>query len=129
MTREGILERRPCVYVLASKERGTLYVGVTSDLIKRIREHQNNLVDRFTKKYRVHHLVWYEQHDTMEAAILREKAIKEWKRAWKLELIEKTNPSWRDLYPGLVSAWVKNKMDSGLRRNDEQKMTGKNGRS
>jgi putative endonuclease len=98
-----MLERRPCVYVLASKERGTLYVGVTSDLIKRIWEHKNNVVDGFTKKYRVHNLVWYEQHGTMEAAILREKAIKEWKRAWKLELIESTNPHWDDLYPGLTN--------------------------
>ncbi|HET6914167.1 MAG TPA: GIY-YIG nuclease family protein [Rhodanobacteraceae bacterium] len=94
-------ERQPAVYILASKERGTLYVGVTSDLIKRI-EHKNDLVEGFTKRYRVHALVWYEQHDTMELAIAREKAIKEWKRAWKLEIIEKTNPGWRDLYDDLL---------------------------
>lgn len=95
-------ERQPAVYILASKERGTLYVGVTSDLIKRIYEHKNDLVEGFTKRYRVHALVWYEQHDTMELAIAREKAIKEWKRAWKLEIIEKTNPGWRDLYDDLL---------------------------
>ncbi|HLI18477.1 MAG TPA: GIY-YIG nuclease family protein [Rhodanobacteraceae bacterium] len=96
-----MLDRHPCVYILASKERGTLYVGVTSDLIKRIWEHKNDLVDGFTRKYRVHHLVWYEQHETIDAAIAREKAIKEWKRAWKLELIEAQNPSWNDLYQEL----------------------------
>jgi putative endonuclease len=74
-------ERHPCVYILASRERGTLYVGVTSDLIKRIWEHKNDLVEGFTKKYRVHDLVWYERHGTMESAIGREKAMKEWKRA------------------------------------------------
>lgn len=95
-------ERQPAVYILASQERGTLYVGVTSDLIKRIYEHKNDLVEGFTKRYRVHALVWYEQHDTMELAIAREKAIKEWKRAWKLEIIEKTNPGWRDLYDDLL---------------------------
>ena len=115
-----MFERHPCVYILASKERGTLYVGVTSDLIKRTWEHKSDLVDGFTKKYRAHALVWFEQHETMESAIAREKAIKEWKRAWKLELIETQNPSWSDLYPEL-SGQVENKMDSGLRRNDGRK--------
>jgi putative endonuclease len=95
-------ERQPAVYILASKERGTLYVGVTADLIKRVYEHKNDLVEGFTKKYRVHTLVWYERHDNMESAIAREKAIKEWKRTWKLEIIEKTNPGWRDLYADLL---------------------------
>src|SRR5690242_2227730 len=95
-------ERQPAVYILANKERGTLYVGVTADLIKRVYEHKNDLVEGFTKKYRVHTLVWYEQHGTMESAIAREKAIKEWKRAWKLEIIEETNPDWRDLYADLL---------------------------
>lgn len=90
-----MIERHPCVYVLASHERGTLYVGVTSDLVKRIWEHKNDLAEGFTKRYRVHDLVWFEQHETMEPAILREKAIKEWKRAWKLRLIEESNPQWR----------------------------------
>jgi putative endonuclease len=92
--------KQPCVYMLASQRNGTLYLGVTSDLIKHVWEHK--LVAGFTKKYGVHDLVWYEQHDDMLAAIAREKALKEWKRAWKLELIEKTNPEWKDLYEGLV---------------------------
>ena len=98
----NMFERRPCVYTLASGERMTLYVGVTSDLIKRVWEHKNDLVEGFTRKYRVHDLVWYEQHETMELAIARERAIKEWKRAWKIELIERSNPQWRDLYPELL---------------------------
>ena len=88
----------PCVYILASKPNGTLYVGVTSDLIQRIWQHKNNLVEGFTKRYGVHRLVWYEVHESMESAIQREKAIKKWNRAWKIELIEKNNPTWRDLY-------------------------------
>ena len=94
--------KQPCVYILASGWNGTLYVGVTSALIKRIWEHKNDVVDGFTRKYRVHNLVWYEQHETMEPAILREKAIKEWQRAWKIKLIEQSNPNWRDLYPDLL---------------------------
>ena len=91
----------PCVYILASGWNGTLYVGVTSQLIPRVWQHKNDLADGFTKKYRIHDLVWFEQHESMESAILREKAIKEWRRAWKVELIEAMNPTWRDLYPGL----------------------------
>ena len=79
-----------------------MYVGVTTDLIRRMWEHKNDLVDGFTKKYRVHDLVWFEQHATLDTAIPREKAIKEWKRAWKIELIEITNPTWRDLYPDII---------------------------
>ena len=94
--------KQPCVYILASDRNGTLYVGVTSDLIKRVWEHKNDLVPGFTKRYSVHELVWYELHDSMESAIAREKAIKEWKRQWKLELIERENPEWKDLYPGLL---------------------------
>jgi putative endonuclease len=94
--------KRACAYLLASRRNGTLYVGVTSDLVKRVWEHKQNLVEGFTKRYGVHTLVWYELHDSMEAAIRREKAIKEWKRRWKLELIEKTNPQWRDLYADLL---------------------------
>ncbi len=94
--------KQPCVYLLASRRNGTLYVGVTSDLVKRVWEHKEDLADGFTKRYGVHTLVWYEPHDSMEAAIRREKAIKEWKRRWKLELIEKTNPQWRDLYADLL---------------------------
>jgi putative endonuclease len=89
--------KQPCVYILASRRNGTLYVGVTSDLTKRITVHQTDTVDGFTKKYQVHTLVWYEAQDTMLNAILREKQIKKWRRSWKLELIEKFNPEWRDL--------------------------------
>lgn len=94
--------KQPCVYLLASKRNGTLYVGVTSDLLKRVWEHKNDLVDGFSKKYRVHELVWFEVHEDMQAAIIREKNIKAWKRAWKIELIERANPEWIDLYNGLV---------------------------
>ena len=94
-------EKDPCVYLLASKPYGTLYVGVTSDLRKRVWEHRNDLVAGFTSKYEVHDLVWFEQHETMEAAIGREKNLKNWKRAWKIALIERENPGWCDLYPGL----------------------------
>ncbi|MBI5591109.1 MAG: GIY-YIG nuclease family protein [Deltaproteobacteria bacterium] len=93
--------KQPCVYLLASRCNGTLYIGVTSNLAKRVWEHKQDLVEGFTKRYGVHTLVWYELHDSMESAIQREKAIKEWKRLWKLELIEKTNPQWRDLYEEL----------------------------
>jgi len=87
---------------MASRRNGTLYVGVTSDLMKRVWEHKNNLVEGFTKRYGIHLLVWYELHPTMESAIQREKAMKEWKRSWKLEMIVKNNPEWLDLYPDLI---------------------------
>ena len=96
------MEKRPCVYVLASKRNGTLYVGVTSDLIKRVYEHKHGLADGFTKKYKIHRLVYFEMHEDMNAAITREKQIKKWNRAWKLELIEKNNPAWKDLYESIV---------------------------
>lgn len=96
------MNKEPCVYILASRRNGTLYTGVTSSLIKRVWEHKNDLVEGFTKRYGVHILVWYELHSSMESAITREKAIKEWKRRWKLELIEGINPGWRDLYDELV---------------------------
>mgnify|MGYP001261781247 FL=1 len=89
----------PAVYLLASQRNGTLYIGVTSNLIQRIWQHREGLAEGFTKKYRVKTLVWYEQHATMESAIAREKALKKWNRAWKLRLIEETNPQWRDLWP------------------------------
>ena len=94
--------KQPAVYILASKRNGTLYVGVTSDLVKRVQEHRNNLVEGFTKRYGVHELVWYELHETMESAIQREKRLKEWKRKWKVQLIQKTNPNWKDLYPLII---------------------------
>ena len=86
------------MYILASKRNGTLYIGVTSELVKRIWEHKNNMVEGFTKRYNVHQLVWYELHGNMESAITREKRLKDWKRKWKLELIESSNPKWEDLY-------------------------------
>jgi len=90
--------KQPAVYILAGRKNGTLYIGVTSDLVKRIWEHKNDLIEGFTKRYKVHNLVWYELYDDMEAAIGREKSMKEWKRAWKIRLIEKDNPNWNDLY-------------------------------
>ena len=95
------MERIPCVYILASKSNGTLYIGVTSHLPQRIYQHKHNLVDGFTKKYNVHMLVWYEVHETMESAISREKELKKWHRQWKIDLIEKVNGEWLDLYPSL----------------------------
>ena len=90
------------VYLLASKRNGTLYIGVTSDLLKRVHEHKDNLVEGFTKKYNVHKLVYYEPTEDINSAITREKQLKKWKRRWKIELIEKKNPEWRDLYFELV---------------------------
>ena len=92
----------PCVYLLANKRNGTLYVGVTSDLVQRVWQHKNDLVEGFSKRYGVHMLVWYEECGTMEAAISREKANKEWKRAWKIRLIEDRNPEWKDMYNELL---------------------------
>ena len=90
------------VYILASKKNGTIYIGVTGDLIKRIYEHKQNLMDGFTKKYNVHDLVYYEAHKEIEEAITREKQIKKWNRKWKLRLIEEKNPDWMDLYSEIV---------------------------
>ena len=86
---------------MASKRIGTLYIEVTNDLIKRVYEHKNNFIDSFTKKYGVHSLVYFEQCDDIESAIFREKQLKKWNRKWKLELIEKGNPQWKDLYEEL----------------------------
>ena len=88
---------QPTVYLLASRRNGTLYVGVTSDVVGRLYKHRNGLLLGFTREYRVNMLVWFEQHATIEEAILREKRIKKWNRAWKLALIEAANPEWRDL--------------------------------
>lgn len=88
--------------MLASKPWGSLYVGVTSELVKRVWEHRSDLVDGFTRRYQVHTLVWFEPHETMLSTIEREKAIKAWRRQWKLDLIQKTNPEWRDLYLDLL---------------------------
>ena len=92
------MNKNPFVHIPASARNVTLYVGVTLDLLKRVWEHKNDVVEGFTKRYAAHKLVWFEKHETMENAIVREKAIKEWKRKWKLELIELQNPEWADLY-------------------------------
>jgi putative endonuclease len=96
------MSKQPAVYILASRKNGTLYVGVTSDLVKRIWEHRNNVVEGFSKLYGVHQLVWYEIHESMDSAIQREKRLKEWKRKWKVQLIENRNPNWEDLYPRII---------------------------
>ena len=92
----------PCVYLMASRRNGTLYIGVTSNLVQRVWQHKHDVVDGFTSQYGVHRLVWFEQHETMASAIARERALKEWRRAWKLVLIEESNPEWRDLYEEIV---------------------------
>ncbi len=92
----------PCVYIMASTRNGTLYIGVTSDLVKRAWQHKNEVIKGFTEKYTVHLLVWYEVHENMESAISREKALKKWNRIWKLRLIEQFNPEWQDLYEQLI---------------------------
>jgi putative endonuclease len=104
--------KQPAVYILASKRNGTLYTGVTSNLIQRVWQHKEKLVEGFTKKYDLETLVWYELHETMETAIIREKQIKEWKRKWKIEMIEKNNPNWRDLYHEILG------LDPDFRRDD-----------
>ena len=106
--------KEPCVNLLASRRNGTLYVGVTSNLVQRVWQHREDVFEGFTKRYGVHLLVWYERHDSMVSAIQREKVIKEWKRRWKLELIETFNRS------GEISMRTCcNALDSSLRRNDE----------
>ena len=97
------MNKQPCVYILASQRNGTLYIGVTSDLIKRTYQHREGLIDGFTKRYNVHILVWYEVHEIMESAILREKQLKKWSRIAKLGLIEQQNPNWQDLWHELIA--------------------------
>ena len=87
---------------MASKRNGTVYIGVTSDLVKRTWGHKNDVIEGFTKKHGVHRLVYYELHEDMNSAITREKQMKKWRRAWKLALIEKSNPDWRDLWPDIA---------------------------
>jgi len=97
-----MIQKRPCVYILASRCNGTLYVGVTSDLACRVWQHRSNTIGGFVQDYAVHRLVFVEFHETMADAILREKRIKKWRRAWKLEMIERENPQWRDLSEELI---------------------------
>lgn len=92
----------PAVYILASKPHGTLYIGVTSNLPQRLWQHRNDLADGFSKKYRVHSLVYYEQYQDIYTAICREHQLKHWTRAWKTQLIEASNPQWIDLYPSIL---------------------------
>ncbi len=106
------MEKQPCVYILASGLNGTLYVGVTSNLIGRVYQHRHELVAGFTRRYRVHSLVWFEVHEQMESAILREKQLKKWSRTAKKRLIEQSNPKWKDLWPDLALPSVA----SGFRR-------------
>jgi putative endonuclease len=98
------MNKQPCVYILANRRNGTLYVGVTSDLIQRVYQHRNDLVEGFTKRYGVHCLVWHERHETMESAILREKQLKKWPRAAKIGLIEQGSPEWLDLWSRILGA-------------------------
>ena len=93
--------KEPCVYIMASQRNGTLYTGVTSDLVQRVWQHKNRAFDGFSKRYGVDRLVWFESHDNMENAIQREKRLKAWKRSWKIRLIEQENPEWNDLYETL----------------------------
>lgn len=90
------------VYIMASKKNGTLYIGVTGDLARRVWQHKNNVHEGFTQKYAVHHLVWYEVHREVAEAIQREKQMKKWRRQWKINLIEQENPDWKDLYDDLL---------------------------
>ncbi len=96
--------KHPAVYILANQRNGTLYIGVTSNLIQRVWQHREGLADGFSKQHGVKMLVWYEQHASMESAISREKAMKKWLRKWKLATIEKTNPYWHDLWPEIIAA-------------------------
>jgi putative endonuclease len=98
-----VLTQSYYVYLLTSSRRGTLYVGVTNDLLKRVWQHKQGLVEGFSKRYRIRTLVWYEQTDSIESAIVREKQIKKWNRAWKIELIEANNPDWKDLYKDVAT--------------------------
>jgi putative endonuclease len=105
----------PAVYILASRPKGTLYTGVTSDLVKRVWKHRSGSVHGFTKRYGIHRLVYFEVHDRLDEAIRREKQIKKWNREWKIDLIEESNPSWRDLWPTIIGD---ESVDHRFRRND-----------
>ena len=94
--------KTPCLYIITNKTRGTLYIGVTSDLVQRIWQHKNGLIEGFSKRYGLKMLVWFERHDSMESAIVRERNVKYWRRDWKIQIIEESNPTWRDLYPDIL---------------------------
>ena len=110
------MERLPCVYLLASGFHGTLYTGVSSNLLGRVWQHREGITRGFTTRYGVKRLVWFEVHETMESAIQREKSIKRWHRQWKIELIERENPTWRDLAEDFgFESLIKKKVDPGSR--------------
>ena len=110
------MERIPCVYLLASGFHGTLYTGATSDLPGRIWQHREEVTRGFTRRYGIKRLVWFEVHETMEGAIRREKSIKRWHRQWKVQLIERENPTWHDLAEDFgFDSLIKKKVDSGSR--------------
>ena len=90
------------IYIMTNKRKGTLYIGVTSDLPARVWQHKSNLIEGFTEKYKLHKLVYYEQHENIYSAIKREKQMKKWQRQWKLEIVEKLNPHWKDLYEEII---------------------------
>jgi putative endonuclease len=94
--------KKGCVYIMSNKQDGVLYIGVTSDIVKRVYEHKNDFVDGFTKQYNLKNLVYYEVYDEIEEAIKREKQLKNWHREWKIELINKQNPHWEDLYESIL---------------------------
>ena len=114
-------EKQPAVYIIANGPRGTIYTGVTSALWNRVATHKDGGIEGFSKKYDIHSLVWYEHHVTMEAAILREKRIKKWNRDWKVNMIEKFNPTWIDLHDDIDPEifYVEEKLGSRLRGNDD----------
>lgn len=113
--------KQPAVYIMASRRNGTLYTGVTSDLVRRVWEHRNDLVEGFTKRYGVHCLVYFELGGEMIEAIQREKRLKKWNRSWKISLIEEMNPEWKDLWSTIVGESEVDSDSSGrrLRGNDE----------
>lgn len=107
--------KQPAVYIMASRPNGTLYIGVTSDLVRRVWEHRNDLVEGFTRRYGVHRLVFFELGGEMTEVIQREKQLKKWNRAWKILLIEEKNPEWRDLWSTIAD---EHEVDSRIRGND-----------
>jgi len=111
---------QPAIYILASGTRGTIYIGVTSNLMQRLHQHREGLIPGFTRRYGVRRLVHFEMFDTIDAAIVRERQLKEWRRAWKIELIEQQNSHWDDLAVGLgFKPLPSREMDPGFRRDDE----------
>ena len=101
------MEKQPAVYTLASRRHGTLYIGVTSDLCSRVAAHKEGRIPGFTARYGVKQLVWFQYFDSMDEAIRLEKQLKEWQRGWKIELIERSNPTWRDLFEDTCGVWIK----------------------